>query len=70
MVGVMRLEPDRERRRGHMGLIMAQLSDSETVFIDPAQAGILWNLASFFAYETHTKDCALDNTIAPNSYML
>lgn len=44
MVGLMRLEPDWERRRGHMGLIMAQLSDSEAVFIDLAQAQILQTL--------------------------
>ena len=41
MVGVMRLEPDWERRKGHMGLIMAQLPDSEAVFIDLARARIL-----------------------------
>lgn len=41
MVGVMRLEPDRERRRGHMGLIIARLSDSTAVFIDLAQSRIL-----------------------------
>lgn len=44
MVRVMRLEPDWDRRRGHMGLIMAQLSDSEAVFIDQARARILETL--------------------------
>lgn len=44
MAGVMRLEPDWERRRGHMGLIMAQLSDSKAVFIDLARARILQTL--------------------------
>lgn len=44
MVGVMWLEPDWERRRGHMGLIMAQLSDSESVFIDLAWVRILQTL--------------------------
>lgn len=44
MVGVMRLETNWERRRGHMGLIMAQLPDSEAVFIDLAWARILQTL--------------------------
>lgn len=44
MVVVMRLEPDWECRRGHMGLIMAQLYDSEAVFIDLTQARILQTL--------------------------
>lgn len=44
MVGVMQLELDWERRKGHMGLIMAQLPDSEAVFIDLARARILQTL--------------------------
>lgn len=44
MVGVMRLEPNWECRRGHTGLIMAQLPDSKAVFIDLAQARILQTL--------------------------
>lgn len=46
MLRVMQLDPNWECRKGHMGLITAQLSDSKAVFIDLAQARILQTLES------------------------